>query len=542
MILTHRSRRRRPLLSQDHHNRTIALSSSSAEAASALNPLQLSAEQGLNETEQALRQTLLELTQAAERASLAQHYPDALRLYEQVLTILQADLRLLPLPESLRMQGLAYLNAAWLQQQMAQFELALNQYTQALNLLKPLAILETEGLSASLMIVYRQRAQVYQALGYHAEAMQDLEQSLQFQLEALGQGPAQEELAQDWFNLALIQQELEQTQAALNSLQQARQSLSQTVVDQNNNLLLPILSQLAGLQIAEGQYQAARETYQQLLKTARSQSPRIWAQYALLQAAFFLKINDPATQQELDEIHATVLQLEHQHTDAYGLVEPLLSLADLCREQRLSEEALRFYTDAIRCAERSQVKRTLAFQEVLMRAYTGRANQLLEQGEANKALQAFRQAHRLAEGCVEALALAELDLQLGLCYQQVDKFEQAHSCFSQAIAVLVKQPPGEGSPDDPLIRALYLRGFLLVLHFDDVLSALQDFIAIEQYCPGLAAYDLACLYTRLGQLTQALHHLRLHLASPYALSQAEILADEDLLPLQLEPGWSELFC
>lgn len=528
-------------LSQDTHNRTIALRKNAEVTASA--PPTEPAAPVLSEAEQALRKTLLELTQAAEQASTAGQYPAALALYEQVLTILEADIQLLPLPESLRMQGLAQLNAGWIHQQTQKYELALKAYNKALALLSPLALIARETLATSLMIAHRQRGQVYQALGQHPEALADLEQSLQFQLQTLGQQPDLEDMAQDWLNLALLQQELEQSDAAISSLKQAHQTLLKAQDPSKQRLLLPVLAQLAQLQTASSQTAAADTSYQQLMQAARNHSPRVWAQYALLQAAFLLTHQDPASPSALAEIHNTVLQLEQQRSEAFGLVEPLLTLADLCRERDLPEASLTFYTDAIRCAERSQTPRSSHFQETLMKAYLGRAGLLLEQAEAGKALQAFRQARRLAKSEDNALALAEIDLQLGLCYQSQQKSELALESFTAAIATFAENVTAEAllGADDALVRALYLRGFLQVLDFHDLQAALQDFERIEGHCPGLAAYDLACLHSRLGQSEVALGYLRQHLASPYALTPAEIQADDDLRPLQNTAAWSTLW-
>lgn len=528
-------------LSQDAHNRSIALRKNTEVMAAS--PPAEPAMPVLSEAEQALRHTLLELTQAAERASTARQYPEALQLYAQVLKILTADIQLMPLPESLRMQGLAQLNAGWLHQQLAAPESALNAYSQAISLLSPLALIAPESMASSLMIAHRQRGQVHQTLGQHAEALADLEQSLQFQLQTLGQEPELEDMAQDWLNLALLQQELEQPAAAIQSLVQAHQTLCKAAEPDKQRLMLPVLAQLAQLQTAQGENAAAHSSYQQLMQAARSHSPRVWAQYALLQAAFLLEREDPASTTALDEIHATVLQLEQERTEATGLIAPLLTLADLCRERALPEASLTFYTDAIRCAERSPGDRSSHFQDTLMKAYLGRASLLLEQHEPAKALQAFRQARRLAESEQNSQTLASIDLQLGLCYQSQHKSQLALDSFSAAIAAFSAsaQRAEPLAPEAPLIQALYLRGFLQVLDFENLQAALADFERIESHCPGLAAYDLACLHSRLGQSEAALDYLQQHLASPYALTQAEILADDDLRPLQETAAWSTLW-
>ncbi|MBF2052539.1 MAG: hypothetical protein IGS03_03630 [Candidatus Sericytochromatia bacterium] len=528
-------------LSQDTHNRSIALRKNTE--VTAATPQTGPAVPVLSEAEQALRQTLLDLTQAAEQASTAAQYPQALALYEQVLTILEADIQLLPMPDSLRMQGLAQLNAGWIHQQTKAYKQALKAYNKAIALLNPLALIARETLANSLMIAHRQRGQVYQALGQHPEAMADLEQSLQFQLQTLGQQPDLEDMAQDWLNLALLQQELEQPSAAISSLKKAHQTLLKAPDPEQQPLLLPVLAQLAQLQTTTGQTAEAYTSYQQLMQAAHSRSPRIWAQYALLQAAFLLEHQDSASPDALAEIHSSVLQLEQQRTEAFGLVEPLLTLADLCRERDLPEDALTFYTDAIRCAERSQTPRSSHFQETLMKGYLGRAGLLLEQGEATKSQQAFRQARRLAQSEDSTLALANIDLQLGLCYQSQQKSELALESFTAAITTFAENVTAGDvlSAEAPLIQALYLRGFLQVLDFNNLPAALQDFEQIETHCPGLAAYDLACLHSRLGQNDPALAYLKQHLTSPYALTQAEILADEDLRPLQNTAAWSTLW-
>jgi len=560
---TKKSKTQVAAISQDQLNRSIAWGPSRPRAnhdkpkpsesvqnqahpapAEAVDPPSLAA---LSPQEQALRRQIQDLTRQAEQETVALRYPKALKTYQRLLDLLAQQGQYLPLPEHLRLQGLTQLNTGWLHQQQSHWPAALQDYNLAIQTLQPLAAIQPQSLATSLMIAHRQRSQVYRALEQPESARQDLEASLQFQLQVMNQQADYEDLAQDWLNLATLQQEIEKDEAALSSLDQAEQALKQLNTAESaevqQRLFLPLLAQRAQLQVKMGALKAAQHSYSELMAQAsRQQQPQTWARYALLQAALLFSMQDPEASARLDEIHATVSELEQNQQDTQQLVEPLLSLADLCREQHLSAQALAFYTDGIRCLERSAQGKTPLGQETLMAAYTGRANLLLEQGETSKALTSFRQAMRLASQVADPASRANLEIQLGLCYQSSDRPQQALACFDKALQQLATQPqqlPLE--PDSPQVQALYLRAFLQVLAFENIQAALADFTQVEALCPGLAAYDLACLWVRLNQTDKAFEALTQHLASAYALPQAEITADPDLSSLHADPRWAALW-
>src|SRR5690606_29358865 len=132
----------------------------------------------------------------------------------------------------------------------------------------------------------------------------------------------------------------------------------------------------------------------------------------------------------------------------------------------------------------------------------------------------------------------EFLLKLALCYQQGGKTALAEKTFAQVIAQ--SPEPRQATPEDLLIRALYFRGFFYVLEKEDSAQAQADFVRIESYLPGYAAYDLACLACGREDIEAAFAFLHQHLASAYALPLEDIQGDTDLQPLHSDTRWQAL--
>lgn len=541
MPTSRQKRLRTFLLSQDSTNRSIALTpGQEPPAVSVPEPSDPLAEQ-----EAHFRQRLQETIRKGEQFTAQGAHAKALSAYAEILNLLRED-AILALPERVQLRGLVHMNTAWIyHQQSGDLEAALEQYTEAIDCLEPIRGLAHDGILSSLMISYRQRSQVQRRLGNMEAALADLEASARRQQELVAPENAPLEILEDWLGLAAYQIELERWHPALDSLVQAEKLLPHLSLEQALRHRQTLLAQRAQILERLDEPLAALHSYDQLLETFDQKNQALlWARYALLRSVAAFGLPEHEHDAELQAIAQTLQQVEEQDLERHELVVPLLGLAELCQQAQRENWALNFYAAAIRCLERSQTERDEQDQLYLMQAYAGRAQLLQERGELTKALSAFRQARRLARNLVHNLsgseALASLNLQMALAYQAAQKSAEALKLLTETIAFL-SPLAGPLTAEHPLVRAHYLRAFLLCLEQDDAESAQIDFEAVEALCPGLAAYDIACLQVRNGEPESAFVSLRQHLASPYALSQDEIEADVDLQALHGDARWQALW-
>ena len=359
------------------------------------------------------------------------------------------------------------------------------------------------------------------------------------------------DMVRDWLSLAQLQNQLEHPDRALVSLECALQILFKLKPAEQEQLILPVLAERALAQKQSGQLPAAMASYAQVLMQIDAQAqPLQWAHYALLEAALHFEINIANALLAATQLHLRLKDLETQVLERHVLTFPLLALAGLCEESADFTLALDFYNLAIRALERSE--RKADFLEQTIEGYEGRARCLQKIDQGLKAIQAYRQADKLAGSHETLFSKRPLILsQLGLCYQEHQKYAQAYASFSEAISLSQNQALADANSesqaessmdqDHPLIRNLYLRGFLSVLYLDCLADAIHDFEQIEAYLPGFAAYDLACLSLKQGDAARAIDYLQAHLGSVYALSPAEIQSDPDFDPLYGSQQWQDLF-
>ncbi len=542
-MYTLKTKRSELALSQDTLNRSIALRKPAWITESVHMQTQALIPSAVDHSADAAVLHLNDLQALMDRAdakTLAKDYPGALAIYTQVLDWIEQSEHLDAL-EHAHMLGLTYTNQAWLLQHMGDLEQAESIYSQALEAMSSLTEYEPAKMRSTLMMIYSQRGMIRKSLNRPGEALSDLKRSVEYQALLLKpEDPL--DMVRDWLSLAQLQNQLEHPDRALKSLDCALQILFKLSPSEQEQIILPVLGERAEAQKQSGQLPAAMATYSQLLlQIDLQQQPLQWAHYALLETALHFKINREQALVSAQQLHLKLQQLESQVAERHALTYPLLALAGLCEEAQDFDLALDYNNLVIRALERSQ--RKADFLEQTVEGYEGRARCLQQLDRSVKAIQAYRKADKLAESSEDLRDKRPLILsQLGLCYQENQKYDLALSSFSHAIQLAAQSEQIETvDQEHPLIRNLTLRGFLNALYLEDIAAAITDFEQIEQALPGFAAYDLACLTLKQGFTEQALSYLRLHLASPYALSAAEIQSDPDFEPLLASQHWQDLF-
>lgn len=527
-----RSRSRGQFLAQDPHNLDIALRKSlrisppdwqSARVAQA----RRCHERGDAQTalkilqQEAPAESLSVMTLYAEIYTALQAYDEALKTYQYLLDNSQAFYELHNL-DQVRMQGLAYMNMAWLEQQQAHHETAIHYYSESIERLRGLTP-QSPSLLNSLMTAYQQRAQVHRKQDKIALALQDLRQSVKYQ-QLLLQQDINENLVKDWLDLGQLQWEQGDLVAAERSLQAARHDWQYLPLEEAEVLLKPLRHFEAQLASAQGQFESAGQIYSALAERSKDLTRKIY--YLLMALECLFQHNAEAGLQASEDLKPMIVAFESAPTSPLhdNLTLPLLAAAELCENHQHLDLALEYYQFALRAASQTQ-------PEYWLQAAAGRARLLEQQGDFTRAIQAYREILRRE-------STPEFTLKLALCYQQAGKMALAEESFAQ---VIQGQPePLQADPEELLIRALYFRGFFYVLEKQDLALAQADFLRVEHYLPGYAAYDLACLACGDKDLSAAFAFLDTHLQSPYALPLEDIQADPDLKPLHSDKRWQQL--
>lgn len=534
--LTRARKLKRPALSQDLTNIQIAWGKVQ-EPAEVLPRFSLAQTPGPVASESDTSR-LQNLALKAERLSQKQDFKAALQVYAEIERFAAQSLG----PDSAvyqQMKGLACFNQGWIFQQQQHWQAALQAYAQAIQELLGLNPELHPDVQTTLMMLYRQRSQVYRQLEMPIEALSDLEQSAQYQQHC--EAPLEhEENFKDWLQLAQVQLQLEQAPKALESLQQA-ENLLEVLPALPDSLYSVLYSLQAQGWQQVGQNQTALEAYAKLLKRVdAAEAPITWACHALLKTCLLFENAVEEAPQEAASLLSKLQELEVSLPERQELALPLLALAELCEQHQELELALAYLGLCTRALERAQAARTGLQENQLIQAYLGRARVLQAQQSWPKAIQAFLQARKRMQAYGSPdLEQALLAVQLGLCYQEAGKYPEAAGAFAEAVAL--QQGKNVNDPEDPYVRGLYFSAFLKVLHLEDPAGAYADLLAVEEQVPGLAAYDLACLSVRLSQTDQALNWLEKHLQSAYALPPGQITSDPDLEALHHEPRWKQCF-
>lgn len=525
-------------LVHDQDNRSIALGSKSA-------PQGLKRETAQGALAAApVRQQIYDWVHQAEQLTVQHRYPAAELLYHQIIELCQSSS--LPDSERLHITGLAQMNQGWLAQQRHKYAEAIVLYTQALKVFQHNAGVDKEAYRSALLTVYAQRGQCYRKLGQKELAAQDLFTASQLDGDFLKVQENRQEVIEGLLELSTLYIELNHYQKALNTLAQAREHLAilrdsiggQSALFPLEDIERLILFRHSQVMQAMEAWEQVEEVYGVLLQRISPQEePLSWCRYALLLVAHQQKHGTRQTTAQhssyVEQIDSHLRDLEKSETERHILAAPLLALADLHSEDSDHDRALKYYSSAIRCLESAPAAPN---REELLAAYAGRARCLQNQDDHRRAIQAFRKACSLSEaGDGQALLL----LQLHFSQLTLGKQEDALSSLNQAIAVA--SPPAFGDESHPATRAYYFRAFYRVMVTEDKEAARKDLESVEHHCPGMAAYDLACLAAQEGQLARSFTHLRTHLSSRFALSREQIEADADLQSLKREAEWASLW-
>lgn len=476
------------------------------------------------------------VTLYAEVYTALLRYPEALAAYRYLLDHNNDFYEIQPL-DRLRMQGLIYMNMAWIEQQQEQHLQALAHYSESIECLGALRTLKTPSLLSALMVAYQQRGQVHRRLGKVDEALQDLHFSMKYQQQLL-ERDIKEHLVKDWLDLGQTQLEQGDLAAAQQSFQSARSDWKYLQLNEAEVLLRPLQNFEARLAAARGQFTEAGQLYEKVAEKSKLLQDRI---YALLMAAEAYFHEDSAQGVALcQSLVPQVLAAEQATSSDVStgqLTLPLLAAAELCENHEHWELALAYYQFALRSASQQQ-------NEYWLQAAAGRTRVLDHQADLPRLIQAYRDILRhlrdrhLQDNQTESLA--EFSLKLALCYQQTEKIAQAAVTFDAALHHAEALVAAEIDPEHVWVRALYFRAFFYVLAQQNPEAAAADFERIEARLPGYAAYDLACLAAQSQAIDTAFAYLEAHLASPYALPLEVISSDEDLKRLQTDPRWREL--
>lgn len=483
------------------------------------------------------------ITLYAEIYTALERYTEALDAYRYLLEHSEYFYEIQPM-DRLRMQGLTYMNMAWIEQQQGKSLQALDYYSESIEYLGTLRSLKTPSLLSALMVAYQQRGQVHRHLGKVNEALQDLHLSMKYQQQLL-ERDIKENLVKDWLDLGQTQWEQGDLDAAEQSLRSASADWQYLQLNEAEALLKPLQNFEARLALARGEFAEAGKLYEKIAEKSKDLSTRL---YALLMAAEAYFHKDSAQGIALCQaLVPQVLAAEQEGATQVStghLTLPLLAAAELCENHAQEDLAFTYYQFALRSASQQQ-------NDYWLQAAAGRARMLEHQGDMPRLTQAYRDIlrHLQRQAAQDLAALTEFSLKLALCYQHTEKMPQAASAFDTALnhadALLASQDQSlELDADHGWVRALYFRAFFYVLVQSNPQAAVADLKRIEARLPGYAAYDLACLAAQAAvsslERDAAFDYLKTHLASPYALPLEELLRDEDLKGLQTDPRWKRL--
>lgn len=482
------------------------------------------------------------VTLYAEVYTALQRYAEALTAYRYLLDHSEDFYEIQPV-DRLRMQGLTYMNMAWIEQQQGHSAQALAYYSESIECLGTLRTLKTPSLLNALMVAYQQRGQVHRLMGKANAALQDMQLSMKYQQQLL-ERDIKENLVKDWLELGQAQLAQGDVDAAQQSLSSARADWQYLQINEAEALLRPLQSFEAQLATARGQFAEAGQLYEKMAEKSKQLHLRL---YSLLMAAEAYFHEDSARGVSMCEaLVPQVLAAEKTALPegaAAELTLPLLGAAELCENHEQWDLALSYYQFALRSASQQH-------NQYWLPAAAGRARVLAQQEDMLRLTQAYRDIlRRLPREAAEDQA--EFSLKLALVYQSLHKPKQAAACFETALqhaetllGTLINTSPDVDTAgldtDHVWVRTLYFRAFFFVLAQQDNAAAVADFERIEARLPGYAAYDLACLAAQSGDTDAAFALLQTHRRSAYALPLETLAGDDDLASLQHDPRWSKL--
>ena len=523
----------RSALARDDNNRAIALSNETA-------PLNQATVRGALEAVP-IRQKIAEWVNQAESLSQKENFNGADKIYLQIIeTCINSPL---PDSESQHLIGLSHMNRGWIAQQREKYEQAIAIYTQAIDTFQHNQGVDLESYRSALMTVYWQRGQCYRKLNQAEMAAQDLYTASQFDGDFLKIHENRQEVIEGLLSLITVYIDLTYYQKALNTLAQAREHLKilrENSGGQGYNFPIEDIERLilyrhAQIMHAMEAWDQVEEVYSVLLARISPEKEALsWSRYALLLLAHQHQ-HGQMDSALLSQIENNLKHFEADQKARQILASPLLALADLHVEAQDNETALKYYSDALRCIESSPQKDKAQPLERLA-AYAGRARCLQAMEDHCRAAQAYRKAIELSD---EDDGQALLLNQLHFSYLALGKNEEALAALNQSLKIASSAVFADA--EHPATRARYFRAFYHVLVSQDIAAAQADLEHVEQDCPGMAAYDLACLAAKAQHAERAFDMLARHLKSAYALKREQIEADSDLSPLQADSRWAQLW-
>jgi tetratricopeptide (TPR) repeat protein len=72
-------------------------------------------------------------------------------------------------------------------------------------------------------------------------------------------------------------------------------------------------------------------------------------------------------------------------------------------------------------------------------------------------------------------------------------------------------------------------------------EAIKDFMDAEKLKPGIASYELAKCYAKLGNIENTVYYMRLHLESPYKVLESEIKKEDAFSNVEKYKDWKNLW-
>ncbi|PIQ25355.1 hypothetical protein COW36_19500 [bacterium (Candidatus Blackallbacteria) CG17_big_fil_post_rev_8_21_14_2_50_48_46] len=447
------------------------------------------------------------------------------------------------------------LNRGLVYQRLSLLDQALVDFNQAVSHLVTLASSDTEQISL-LAQALRNRGELQESLSQTDAAVKDFAQAIAAQNE-LQYPPDLQELAVTTRKLALLYQHQERFLEAESYFAQSLVYYRELYQKGHTEFLQDLVSTLLNhsqiclkLEKLEAAHADCTEALQFLENGAlpAREKQLLQARAGTARGLLAWKMGDP--DQSRNDFIASLYF--YQALEAFDLnfiperIQLHLHLAHLWLEieDQASSQALAHYHLAL---EELQNQSQTSDPELKMQILLERGNLYREWGQSDATQEDYQRAVEVFHSLTAAkrtpllATLAQVHLQWGLLLTETGAAEAAIKQFSQGLqSCKALQPREEVNPDHLWIQLHYFRGFCLAIELNQPEVALEDFIQIEKYCPGYASYDLACLYTRLGQNEKAIAALTQHVSSGYRLEKKEIEADPDLKPLKKLPAWKAL--
>lgn len=366
-----------------------------------------------------------------------------------------------------------------------------------------------------LAVAYFNLAQAYARQRIYPAALSNYGQALELtQYLKRSHRPVLISLGEVYAHRGALHQDLAQPEQALADFQKALQHLQRQLNPEGGSLR-----------------DLALHTYlrRALLYLERDQLRRAWGDYsaalALFDQAPTRKRREREQQAETQLNRANVARLLGDHTQA---------ATDLAEAQTTLQEL--------------QAEHLLTRRELLARVSLGQAR-LASESSPLAAVQAYTQALQLLERLrrkhqlTDVGELATVCLERGSLFCQLGQAQNALEDLSQALAIWEFQRTQDGPFErESMIQAYTLRGFIQALEFERPEAAIANFLQVEALQPGLASYDLACLYTRQNSLDEAFAWLAVHLRQPERVPNAQLETDSDLAPLRADARWDAAIC